>query len=126
MKIGSQIFSFFLILLLFYNSTRVTLTYTYYKLDPVGFIKNLCENVDQPELQCNGKCHLAKVSKQQNKEQKTPESILDFKELVLFINQEKPVAHLSYSNKNISTPNNYNNLYTFLSIQNFFHPPKWV
>lgn len=38
---------------------------------------NLCENIDKPELQCNGKCHLAKELlklEQEEEESSTPNS----------------------------------------------------
>ena len=63
MKTSVILFSYLLSTLILYNSLRVTFTYAYYELDPVGFIEKLCENKDKPELQCNGKCHLKKVSK---------------------------------------------------------------
>ncbi|NQW35834.1 MAG: hypothetical protein HQ471_02405 [Flavobacteriales bacterium] len=32
-------------------------------------VANLCENVDKPEMQCNGQCHLMKMVKQENQEE---------------------------------------------------------
>lgn len=46
------------------------------------FYKNvLCENKAKPELQCNGKCHLAKeinISKEQSTDSKLPIPSIDF------------------------------------------------
>ncbi|WP_052158126.1 hypothetical protein [Lacinutrix jangbogonensis] len=99
MKISAYIFSVILTTLLLFNSTRVTLTYAYYNIDPVGFIEALCENKDKPELKCNGKCHLKKVTKSLDKDQKTPESIIDFKELILFSSAFEVVVFQKYNNK---------------------------
>jgi len=62
----------FLAALILINSTKASLAYTYYELDPIGFIENLCVNQDKPELQCNGKCHLKKVADSSTQNQKEP------------------------------------------------------
>ncbi len=106
------------------NSLRVSITYAYYKIDPMGFIEALCENKDKPEMACNGKCHLMKVSKSQDKDQKTPESIIDFKELLLYylatsefvINFDEAVK-----SKSIFA---YKNLYSYNNLEDCFHPPQ--
>lgn len=124
MKMSTYIFTLSVTTLILFNSTRVSLTYAYYKLDPIGFIEALCVNKDKPELQCNGKCHLKKVSKSLDKEQNTPENIVDFKELLLFtLTTEK----LAFKHKNdLKTQNTsiYQNLYSFSSINDCFHPPQ--
>ncbi len=110
--------------LILFNSLRVSITYTYYKLDPVGFIEALCENKDKPEMACNGKCHLMKVSKSQDKNQKTPESIIDFKELLLYYNPiPEVVIHFDESIKSKSIFA-YKNLYSYRNLGDFFHPPQ--
>ncbi len=124
MKIGAYIFSIVLTLLLVLNSTKVTLTYAYYELDPIGFIDALCENKDKPELACNGNCHLTKVAKSQDKKQNIPENIIDFKELNLYQN---PFTELVFPNKLFEkkyNPKFYLNLYSFTNTSDCFHPPK--
>ncbi|WP_397363019.1 hypothetical protein [Olleya sp. R77988] len=124
MKIGIYIISFTLTALLLFNSTRASLTYAYYKIDPIGFIEALCENQDKPELECNGKCQLKKVANSQDKEQKTPESILDFKELILFT---ESVSTITFNNKKSIKKQNliaYQNLYSFNNNSDCFHPPQ--
>ena len=124
MKISSYIFSITLTTLLFLNSTKVTLTYAYYTLDPIGFIEELCENKDKPELQCNGKCHLKKVAQSQDKKQNTPESIIDFKELVLYVHPDHNFELHYYSNQKRPAFFSYLNLYTFKNSKDCFHPPR--
>ncbi len=124
MKIGNIIISFLLAIILLFNTLHITATYAYYTIDMVGFIENLCENKDKPELQCNGKCHLKKVSQSQNKEQKIPESIIDFKELLLYSNT---AIDYSFSQQKTSTKQleiAYLNLYAFSRIKACFHPPQ--
>ncbi len=124
MKTGAYILSIFLMALIIFNSTRATLTYAYFELDPIGFIENLCENTDKPELQCNGKCQLKKVAESLNKEQRTPESLIDFKELILY---PSPITTFALSRKTrLKTQDfsSYLNLYSFNKTNDCFHPPK--
>ncbi|GAL89565.1 hypothetical protein [Jejuia pallidilutea] len=124
MKVGAPIVFVFLSALILINSIKVSLTYGYYELDPIGFIEKLCENKDQPELQCNGKCHLKKVAKSQDNKQNTPESIIDFKEITLYPshNSEFVFPKIIYNKKPASI--SYKNLYSFINTYSFFHPPR--
>ncbi len=103
---------------------RVTLNYGYYHIDTIGFIEAFCVNQDKPELKCNGKCHLKKVSKSQDKDQKTPESIVDFKELLLFTNTMETIVFQQKIRLKKQNPSTYQNLYSFHNINDCFHPPK--
>ena len=123
MKISTYIFSLSLTLLLLYNSTRVTLTYTYYTFDPIGFIEALCENQDKPELKCNGKCQLKKVATSQKKDNNTPENILDFKELILFSEGIKTLIFNPFGYHKKRNHISYLNLYAFRKSNDCFHPP---
>ncbi|GAB4162019.1 MAG: hypothetical protein Tsb0033_20410 [Winogradskyella sp.] len=124
MKIGTYILSILLALLILSNSLRVSITFVYYKLDPVGFIEALCENKDKPELQCNGKCHLKKVAESQNGNENTPESIVDFKELILVTYPKEDYNFGTKFSSKKQGPNPYNNLYSFLNVMDWFHPPQ--
>ncbi|SEQ87958.1 hypothetical protein SAMN05421824_2586 [Hyunsoonleella jejuensis] len=124
MKISSHIALVLLSALILVNSIKTSLTYAYFELDPIGFIENLCENKDQPELECNGKCHLKKLAQSEDKKQRTPESIIDFKEIILYPNQETNFlfSKLAYNKKLAIVA--YQNLYSFVNSYDFFHPPR--
>ena len=124
MKISTYIFSIVLTTLLLINSSRVTLNYAYYNMDTISFIEELCQNKDKPELECNGKCHLKKVAKSQDKNQNTPESIIDFKELILYSNSFENIVF--QPKKQIRKQNStfYQNLYSFKNLNDCFHPPR--
>lgn len=125
MEIRKHVFVLFLLLLIIFNSTKASLTYAYYTLDPIGFVENLCENKDKPELQCNGKCQLMKVAESQNNNQNIPESIIDFKELILY-----PSPNTSFQITQVNPPKrlhfsfHYLNLYSFNNTNYCFHPPR--
>ena len=72
MKLNYIIISIVLSTLILFSTTRVSVTYAYYELDPIGFIENLCKNKDKPELACNGKCHLKKVTENSSDKQNSP------------------------------------------------------
>ncbi|MBO3115954.1 hypothetical protein J4050_04305 [Winogradskyella sp. DF17] len=126
MKLISYIFSISFSVLILMNSFWASVNYLYYELDPVGFIEKLCENIDKPELECNGKCHLKKVAESQNKSHKTPENLIDFKDLLLFIEiLVKPEnKNIYYTNRSLLI--GYVNLYTFNVLNAVFHPPRFV
>ena len=124
MKTGIYMISQLFVLLILFNSTQATVTYAYFEMDTIGFIKNFCENTDKPELQCNGKCHLKKVAESQDKKQNTPTGIVDFKELVFYTSPvlcfELPLSVHATKQLQIA----YQNLYSFQNIKHCFHPPK--
>lgn len=123
MKTSAILFSIIFSSLILFNSTKVSFTYAYYELDPVGFIEKLCENKDKPELQCNGKCHLKKVAESVPTESKEPTRLIDFKEIQLFSQSiyEYSLHQTVIENKQILE---YKNLYHFLDLKSCFRPPK--
>ncbi len=123
MKVGTYFFSIILTTLILINSLRVSITYSYYKLDPIGFIEKLCENKDRPKLQCNGKCHLKKISESQNNEQRTPESIIGFKEILFFTDaiEECNILNFADTKKPLFI---YINFYKHLEISPLDPPPQ--
>ena len=104
-------------------SLRVSITYAYYYIDTANFIERLCENKDKPQLECNGKCHLKKVAKNNTTNEQTPTKLIDFKELILFVNHQKKYSINLIFLKKIETTN-YNNLYTYTSIDSLYRPPQ--
>ena len=113
----------FLSVLILYNSLRVSITYIYYNVDTIGFIEALCENKDKPELACNGKCHLKKITKSTDDNENTPIQLTEIKDILLY--NEKPLTYnfsdkIDFKKKDSS----YLNLYTYSISNNCFHPPK--
>lgn len=108
------------------NSLKTTLVYTWYFTDINSFIEQLCENKEKPELQCNGKCHLKKVSESQSNEKRTPASIIDFKEILFFTNaiEENNILNLVDLVNNKKQPFIYSNLYKSLEVSLLDHPPQ--
>jgi hypothetical protein len=99
------------------------MTYTYYKLDPVGFIEKWCVNKDKPELKCNGKCHLKKVSEKKSNDDQAPTKAIDFKDFNLFVVSQIKYDFVGISFKNIEI-SPYSNLYSYSSTYQLDHPPQ--
>lgn len=86
----------------------------------------LCINKDEPQLQCNGKCHLAKqIEKQQEQEPLSALSVnmenypIGFVE----ITQLKPTHFFNYINSPLDS---YQSQYNFQFSYESFQPPDLV
>ena len=123
MKNWKLLFSILFSTLILYNSLRVSITYIYYNVDPIGFIEELCENKDKPELQCNGKCHLKKITKTTTEEKNAPIQLIDFKDILLY-NQKISIAYLVLKTLPKKSNYSYLNLYDFKLLDRHFHPPN--
>lgn len=92
-------------------------------------VTELCENKDEPELQCNGKCYLTEqLAKEAAGEEENPFSNnsrkTDFPQFI--ISEKLPKFHLAYSlvfnsQKNLGFQPD---LYTSLFISEILHPPR--
>lgn len=123
MKKGTFLLSLFLSILILFNTLRVSVTYIYYSIDPIGFIEKLCENKDTPEMQCNGKCQLKKVTKSSQSSEKAPINLIDFKDIILYKQASHHHSVVSFFEKNKSLFF-YSNNYSYLNSKLSFHPPK--
>ena len=102
---------------------QVSLTFAYYEMDPIGFIENLCENIDKPELQCNGKCYLMKVAKSSTSDNKNIPNIINFKDILLY--KENVIKYVFANNLEVVFQNyNYQNFYNYQNLSDCFHPPE--
>lgn len=123
LKNKNLFFSIFLSFLVLHNTLRVSFTYIYYSIDPIGFIEELCENKDAPELQCNGKCELTKVIETNSPKENTPLQIIDFKDILLY--QNLISAYNFKENITQKLPLFiYQNCYQYAAIHSCFHPPE--
>lgn len=123
MKFYTHILTGFLLAIILWNTFQVSITYAYYYASPLDFIEQFCKNIDKPELQCNGKCHLKEVATKSSTEDKAPSEYITFKDFSVFV-----VSNFSYQLFKIKKNNKkifqYNNLYTFIENPSIYHPPK--
>ena len=106
-----------------WNVFYVPLTYAYYYVDQSDFIAQFCENIDEPELKCNGQCHLKEVTKKDATNDKAPSKMITTKNIVLYV-QEKSTIDFGVTVFKKIPIKKYNNLYFYLSEHSVFHPPQ--
>ncbi|MBE7510303.1 MAG: hypothetical protein HS118_08925 [Bacteroidia bacterium] len=87
------IVSIFLSTVILFSSFGQSMLFFHYLINESYYI-SLCENKARPKMHCNGKCHLAKEMKEQEKHQKAPWSNnVEKSELMLFCQEMvSPVA----------------------------------
>jgi len=86
----------------------------------------LCENKDAPELQCNGKCHLAKQIVKAGDSESGNEKNQYFKieiSIVYFQETNYNELFLLSKDENLKINTSYNNTYKFHYTDVVFHPP---
>lgn len=92
-------------------------------------VKELCENRQKPELHCNGKCQLMKeLAKASENEKPTQQKKSASAELEILFCQQPVIISFTNFSLSISTEvkNRYSNLYSFLPLASFYHPPATV
>jgi len=112
-----------LFLIYFFQIMKAPFFYTYYELDAKGFIEKLCENKDRPELSCNGKCFLSKVSESENQEEPNSFPKKSWEELLFYFSNQDSDIEVTSSAK-------VNHQFLYIDLPHLgetfeiFHPPK--
>ncbi|TDE17284.1 hypothetical protein [Dyadobacter psychrotolerans] len=72
-------------------------TIAYYQINKEYITRILCKNRDKPQLECNGRCYLAKMLKEQQEkeDQNTSEQIQNIPSLQLFTSPDTSFAFLT-------------------------------
>jgi hypothetical protein len=103
-------------------------TIAYFNLNREYIAKVLCENRDKPKLNCNGKCYLAKILKQQQDKQnkETTERVQNLPVLQLYAYPSFAFEFLRYTGPDYSLKNNFcYRLQTYASPSfGILRPPK--
>jgi hypothetical protein len=100
-----------------------------YKLNKAYIAQTLCENKNKPELQCEGKCHLAKEITKANaageKESKPVAPRINFDNDFSYLN---PPADLENLLQNLNSQFKLASAVPFTSavIADIFHPPRHI
>lgn len=99
--------------------------YTIYEYDTDLFVTMFCENKDRPQLKCNGKCHLAKMQKEQS-EKDAENRLKQLQTEVVFYNSTTPVYFVKNELcvvEKTGTIAYYNKSYSFLFTLDLVKPP---
>lgn len=101
--------------------------YFVYEYNNQLFENLFCENTDRPELKCHGKCMLSEMQNDQKNDDNSANLVKQFQiELLYYTN----TIDYSISNKNFTIISKdifspYENLYTFLLIEENTIPPEY-
>jgi hypothetical protein len=98
MKITHFAIACFLGCIVFISTIKTALVYSYYFINPDNFIALFCENTDKPELECNGKCYLKKVSLNQletTQNDNLPKVNIDLENILLYLDALGADWHLA-------------------------------
>lgn len=115
---------FLLIITLLQVCGKLTV-YTCYELNKAYIAKNLCENRNKPQMKCNGKCHLAKELKSEEKREQAPTNALkDNLEILLFSERHEdvlktPVCRFAIAHSTVYLERLYSTL-----LFSVYHPPQ--
>lgn len=106
-----------------FNSLGQSVILVHYLTNKKYYATVLCENITKPNLHCNGKCHLMKEMKEQEKKEQSPTTPTKVKqETVQLFQKNTPFAFYIFDKKG-----EYNSFYRLPKPQtvNFsiFHPP---
>ena len=124
MKKQSFIVSMLFLVITLTSSFKIAGTIGYYALFTEDFVERFCENKERPELNCDGKCALAKMLLQESNDEDPPMNIDFLKtETVLFLESGMEINFAVYFNE---TPknSNYTNHYSFDLLKKELHPPR--
>lgn len=122
-----KVLSILFLLAIMAQTMSLPVYYLYYKLN-VDYITELyCVNKEKPKMQCNGKCHISKITQNAlSKEKKNGPAAPTFEESFtsnLFVENIGFTAPKSYKSDQLNVPIFRNN-YTFLHLHSIFHPPE--
>ena len=116
--------SLLFLLLALTSSLKIAGTIGYYALFTEDFVERFCENKEQPELNCDGKCALAKMLLQESNDEDPPINIDFLKtETVLFLESEMEIEFTVYFNETLKNTN-YTNHYSFDLLKKELQPPR--
>lgn len=96
----------------------------WYELNVEYITELFCENKDKPELQCNGKCHLAKQMKKSSED--THPAAVEITELIWLTYLERdhtPIIRVPELRKEVAYSHNEDVTYEE-HLNSVFHPPQ--
>ena len=114
-----------LILLIIVNTLTFTIIQGYYELNKEAITKTFCVNKENPEMHCEGKCHLHKMMTQASEEENTnhyQNSTSFFAELSFIAGHFNVSFNTKIIDKEFTTP--YFLSITDSHLQSINHPPE--
>ena len=110
-----KVFSYIMTLIFLFVVSQQAVVIMHFKLNQHAIIKEFCININKPELQCNGQCHLSKEL--QKSEQSDSEKIMSTKNFDLAFDKNPEFE--------IETPKVINNKIKLMYVE-FHHPEPYL
>ena len=95
-----------------------------YELNKEYITRTFCENKDKPKMHCNGKCHMAKMLKQEEKNNNLPAGNLLEKWEVQWYSESNSQPEITYICIQTITAYHYNRAVSGSILRGVFHPPS--
>lgn len=126
-----QVFTYVLLFSLVVRPLFIVGHIAYYELNIDYITEKFCENKDKPQLQCNGKCHLAKelrvasldVESDSGNQGKLINSFKSFTPLFFQKSKRVSLTNNVFAHLREKSLFYYNNAYSFGSEISLFRPP---
>lgn len=115
---------YLLSLLLISNSIRTAIAYSWYILDIESFVEELCENKDTPQLQCNGKCYLSKLTIDEPTDEGKNKLTIEWEQLVYDFSKKPTYVPARFIEKKVPIFW-YSSHYKLIATTSIFHPPRF-
>jgi imidazoleglycerol phosphate synthase glutamine amidotransferase subunit HisH len=103
------------------SNLRFSSMYVYYSLDREGFIEQLCENKDKPELNCNGQCMLMQMLRAQAEDDE-PMPVIGWEEVLVFF-MDLPAYNLPNDTEEANNAFYYKDSYSYRFSDTLIKPP---
>lgn len=122
----SKISSTFFLFIMLFSILKNPVLFSIYEYDKDLFISVFCENKNRPQLNCDGKCYLAKIQQ----EQKEEEAANRLKQLQTEITYNTPEKTLMITDdlviytEGLTQSDYYNKFYTFDFTLDMVKPPE--
>ena len=95
------------------SSLKIAGTIGYYALFTEDFVERFCENIERPELNCDGKCALSQMLLQESNDEDLPINIDLLKtETILFLEAGMNITYAVYVSETLEN-SKYTNHYSF-------------
>lgn len=117
----------FVLCLMMVSMMKTTILSTFYQYDKASFIEMFCVNKNRPQLNCDGKCYLAKMQKEQN-EKRASDFLKHLQLEVIYFSSANPFTfpnnNLSFPTVKANLPFDYSRTYSFLYSAKLAKPPQ--
>lgn len=121
-----KVFVILMIAALGLQSGRETFLFFWYQVARDSFAELFCENLDRPQLQCNGKCQLPKLAEDRQGEPGESSLPPAAKEKTPFFGLLSGEIYRPFfpADLMVSASFSYSFLYRLIPVTGIFHPPR--